>query len=433
MILAVTAYLYENRFPYRDTAGKADAAMLRTALSEIARSELPEETKTRVLGRAFDLLARTERGQALSELHVTQLDGTDGVDLQLIGYVGERLYNNDGSVGGITSANVRAAIARAGMGPIRITLYSPGGDAFEGADIYAALKAVPNRKTIKITGVAASAASVIAMAGDEVEIAANATMMIHRASTHVGGNEDALSSALGMLRAIDTGAVQAYVARTGKDPEYVRRLLNAETWLTADRAQELGFVDKVTDAVTVQQSLLPADMPEAVARMLHVAPTPAIVEPMGYPKALLDRLKLAETATEAEVNAALDVALAPPAPPAPPAVPTVSAEQLAAATKAAHDSAVQAAVERALSAGKLLPAQRAAAVAMCGSDATQLTAVVSYWDGLAAVVQTQPPAKKLPPAATQVLTAQQKSFAKIANISEEQFIAQLKREQGEVS
>lgn len=428
----MNAYLYENRFPYRDAAGKADAAMLKASLREIAESSLSEETKTRVLGKACALLSRVDRGQAMSEVFVQQLADGDGVDLQLIGYVGEKLYNNDGSTGGITSANVRSAIARAGMGPIRITLYSPGGDAFEGADIYAALKAVPNRKLIKITGVAASAASVIAMAGDEVEMAANASMMIHRASTHVGGNEDALSSALGMLRAIDTGAVQAYVARTGKDPEYIRRMLNAETWLTAERAQELGFVDKVTDAVTVQQSLLPADMPADVARMLHVAPPPAIVEPMGYPQALLDRLKLAATATEAEVNAALDKALAPPAPPALQA-PAVSVEQLAAATKAAHDSAVQAAVERALSAGKLLPAQRAAAVAMCGDNAAQLSTVVSYWDGLTAVVQTQAEPKKLPPAATQVLTAQQKSFAKIANISEEQFIAQLKREQGEVS
>jgi ATP-dependent protease ClpP protease subunit len=398
----VNAYLYENRFPYRDATGKADAALLRTALSEIARAELPEETKTRVLGKAFDLLARTERGQALSELHVTQLADGDGVDLQLIGYVGERLYNSDGSIGGITSENVRAAIARAGAGPIRITLYSPGGDAFEGADIYAALKAVPNHKTIKITGVAASAASVIAMAGNTVEMAANATMMIHRASTHVGGNEDALSSALSMLRAIDTGAVQAYVARTKQEPEYVRRLLNAETWLTAQRAQELGFVDRISDAVSVQQSLLPADLPEDVARMLHASPPPAILPPMGYPKALLDRLGLAETATDVEVNAALDKALAPPAPPAPPAVPPASVEQLAAATKAAHDSAVQAAVERAISAGKLLPAQRAAAVAMCGNDAAQLTAVVAYWDGLAAVVPTQAPAAKPVPAATQV-------------------------------
>ncbi len=368
-----------------------------------------------------------------SELRVTQLEGNEGgIDLVLTGYVGEKTYLGEGVYGGITSENVRAAIGKAGTGPIRITLYSPGGDAFEGADIYAALKAVANRKYIKITGVAASAASVIAMAGDELEIAANATMMIHRASTHVAGNEDDLASALQMLRAIDDGAVQAYVARTKMEPEKIRRMLNAQTWLSAQRAQDLGFVDRISDAVAVQQLALPEGMPADMARMLHVPTEPAIVPPMGYPKALLDRLGLAETATEADVNAALDKALAPPSAPPVPAS-AVSVEQLAAATKAAHDSAVQAAVERAMSAGKLLPAQRADAVAMCGTESVQLSAVVKYWDGLSPAVVTQQVAKPvLPASGDTVLTAQQKTFAKIANVSEKDFIAQLKREQGEV-
>lgn len=129
-----------------------------------------------------------------------------------------------------------------------LRLNSPGGDAFEGVAIYNALKRHDANVIIEVEGLAASAASVIAMAGHEVRVHQGAQIMIHEASTVVWGNAKELRSNADRLEKINVEVAAIYVARTGKSTEEVLKLMADETWMGGKDAVSLGFADKVIAA-----------------------------------------------------------------------------------------------------------------------------------------------------------------------------------------
>jgi len=158
------------------------------------------------------------------------------------------------SGGGLTHQSVSDWLAKldAGTEAITVRINSPGGDVFEGVGIYNALitwqSAAEGRAiTVRIDSLAASIASVIAMAGDEIIIAGNAMMMVHRASTITWGNAgDHIASAT-VLDQIDQIIVDTYEARTGQATEDIKGWLAGETYMTADEAVERGFADRKED------------------------------------------------------------------------------------------------------------------------------------------------------------------------------------------
>lgn len=136
---------------------------------------------------------------------------------------------------------------------IVIRLNSGGGDVFEGIEIYNYLKSLSNHITIEVTALAASAASLVAMAGDKIIIRTGANMMVHEASTMAFGNKSDIQKTLNALTAIDTSIVDIYQDRTGLDRDEIVNLITNETWLTADEAINKGFADEKSSRKSVEK------------------------------------------------------------------------------------------------------------------------------------------------------------------------------------
>ena len=132
-----------------------------------------------------------------------------------------------------------------GTGPITVIINSPGGDCVAAAQIYNMLVDYPHPVTVKIDGIAASAASVIAMAGDTVLMSPVSTMMIHNPATIAMGDHTDMEKAMRMLEAVKDSIINAYQLKTGLSRREISRMMDAETWFDATKAVELGFADGV--------------------------------------------------------------------------------------------------------------------------------------------------------------------------------------------
>jgi ATP-dependent protease ClpP protease subunit len=175
-----------------------------------------------------------------------------GGDLVLYGDVGLSMFGD-----GFTALDVIGALAEHGNGPLDVRINSGGGQVFEGVAIYNTLIAHPGTLTVYVDGIAASAASVIALAGKreghKLVIRPGAQMMIHRpmADTFGGTAEDHEANAA-LLTQLEETVAQIYATHTGGSVKEIRELMDAETWLTAEDAVELGFateVGTITDGV----------------------------------------------------------------------------------------------------------------------------------------------------------------------------------------
>lgn len=132
---------------------------------------------------------------------------------------------------------------------ITIRLNSPGGDAFEGIEIYNYLKNHPSNITIEVTALAASAASIIAMAADDTVMGKGASIMVHEASTIAIGNKSEVKKTLNALETIDESIVDVYEEKTNLSRDEIVNLMEAETWFTAQKAVEKGFANRTKDVV----------------------------------------------------------------------------------------------------------------------------------------------------------------------------------------
>lgn len=133
-------------------------------------------------------------------------------------------------------------------GDLTVHINSPGGDVFAGVTIYNALKDYHGHVVVKVDGLAASIASIIAMAGDEIIMSPGSMMMIHNPWSTIGGNADELREAADILDQIEENLVPIYSNRTGLSVEEIKQLLDDETWLSAEKAVELGFATRVEAA-----------------------------------------------------------------------------------------------------------------------------------------------------------------------------------------
>lgn len=138
---------------------------------------------------------------------------------------------------------------------LRIMINSGGGDVFAGQAIYSMLKRHEAKKRVYIDGLAASIASVIAMAGDEIIMPQNAMMMIHNSWTFAAGNKDDLRKIADSMEKIDETLIGVYEAKTGLDPGEIKQMLDAETWMTADEAVKKGFANEIEKRSAVAASM----------------------------------------------------------------------------------------------------------------------------------------------------------------------------------
>lgn len=157
--------------------------------------------------------------------------------------------------GGVTAAQVVNFLAEQDDdAEIHVRINSPGGDAFDGVAIYNALARDSRRVIVWVDGLAASAASVVAMAGDQIHMAANALMMIHDAWTITLGTAADHEAAAEMLHRVDGALAKTYAARTGAAQSDVQEWMDDETWMDADEAKERGFADVVDEAKQAEAS-----------------------------------------------------------------------------------------------------------------------------------------------------------------------------------
>lgn len=132
-----------------------------------------------------------------------------------------------------------------GEGDITVWINSPGGDVFAAAQIYNMLMDYKGNVTVKIDGLAASAASVIAMAGTTVQMSPVAMMMIHNPATIAIGDSSEMRKAIEMLDEVKESIMNAYEIKTGLSRSRISHLMNAESWFNAKKAVELGFADEI--------------------------------------------------------------------------------------------------------------------------------------------------------------------------------------------
>lgn len=150
--------------------------------------------------------------------------------------------------------SVADALAKGNGERAEVEINSGGGEIFAASEIYTALRSYAGGVIVRIVGLAASAASIIAMAG-ESEMTPTGMMMIHNVQTSTDGDYHQMEHTAGVLRDANHAIISAYVAKTGRPEAEIAAMMDAETWITAERAVELGLVDRVMQPDTGQKPL----------------------------------------------------------------------------------------------------------------------------------------------------------------------------------
>jgi len=161
----------------------------------------------------------------------------------------------EGFFGGMSAKTFNDELNKLGkVDTINLRINSPGGSVFDGVAIYNTLKRHPARLEVDVDGIAASIASVIMMAGDEIRMAANAMCMIHNPMGFSMGGSDEMRKTADLLDQIKGTIVDTYAKRTGEQSAVISALMDDETWFTADEAVRHGFADVITEEQRIAAS-----------------------------------------------------------------------------------------------------------------------------------------------------------------------------------
>ena len=192
-----------------------------------------------------------------------------------------------------------------GSGDITVWINSPGGDCIAAAQIYNMLMDYKGNVTVKIDGIAASAASVIAMAGSKVLVSPVSMLMIHNPMTVAYGNSAEMQKAIDMLGSVKDSILNAYEIKTGLSRTKLSHLMDAETWMDANKAIELGFADELmqrsaaTDEIPVPQvsmmfsrTAVVNSLMDKLAAKCKIEAKPTQTETKVKADSLMDRLNL---------------------------------------------------------------------------------------------------------------------------------------------
>lgn len=155
---------------------------------------------------------------------------------------------------GVTAKRIAGALRAIGSNDVTVNVNSPGGDFFEGIAIYSLLREHPHNVTVKVMGLAASAASIIAMAGDRVEISSVGFLMVHNAWALAVGNRHDMREAADTLEPFDDAMAELYAARAGVDKAEAAGWMDKETWFNGNQAIEAGLADALLPATEIEQT-----------------------------------------------------------------------------------------------------------------------------------------------------------------------------------
>jgi ATP-dependent protease ClpP protease subunit len=187
---------------------------------------------------------KNEKFKSLASVpHQFKAEHTNDADtITIYGDIGESWWGDSTS-----AKDIEDALKNVSSDTINIHLNSPGGDVFDGIAIYNQLKNHSAKVVIHVDGLAASAASLIAMAGDEIIMNTGSMMMIHEASTWAWGNKGDFKKTLNALEGIDKSIADIYMTRFQGERSEIEALIQKEEWFTASEAVEVGLADRVNE------------------------------------------------------------------------------------------------------------------------------------------------------------------------------------------
>jgi len=187
---------------------------------------------------------------------------TNTSEITIYGVIGSSWWNDS-----FSASDIDQAIKDAGTNDIIINLNSPGGDAFDGISIFNRLKRHQGKVTIHVDGWACSAASVIAMAADELIMELGSMFMIHEASNIVWGTKTAMRKEADVLEELEEGIIDIYMTKANVSREEIRQKVDAETWFSAKKAVEYGFATKAEG--TVEDPIEPTNSIEQKQQIMN--------------------------------------------------------------------------------------------------------------------------------------------------------------------
>ena len=197
---------------------------------------------------------------------------------------------------GVTASRIAGALRSLGGADVTVNINSPGGDMFEGLAIYNLLREYEGKVTVKVLGLAASAASVIAMAGDDVQIGRGAFLMIHNCWVYAMGNRHDLAQIAADMEPFDKAMSDIYQARSGLDADTVDKMMDGETYIGGSDAVAKGFADSLLSADEIADD---DDSPAAALRKLD-----ALLAKTNPPRS--ERRKLLKALSGSKPGAAAD-------------------------------------------------------------------------------------------------------------------------------
>jgi ATP-dependent Clp protease protease subunit len=158
-----------------------------------------------------------------------------------------------GDGGGMTPKIVSSVLRRAEGKDVTVNINSPGGDFFDGLAIYSLLKEYEGNVKVKVLGMAASAASVVALAGDEIEIAEQGFFMIHNSWTVAMGNRHGMKEVAARLEKFDASMRELYAEKTGMDEKKIAKMMDEETWIAGKESVEMGFASAILGGENIEE------------------------------------------------------------------------------------------------------------------------------------------------------------------------------------
>jgi len=171
------------------------------------------------------------------------INKADKAEIWIYEQIGEDFWTG----GGVTAKSFQKELAGIKASQIDLHINSPGGEVFDGITIYNLIKQHPANVTAHIDGLAASIASVIALAGDTVIMAENALFMIHNPWGFAMGDATEMRKTADLLDKIGGSLVTAYASKSGKPDDEISALMDSETWMTAQEAKDAGFIDEISE------------------------------------------------------------------------------------------------------------------------------------------------------------------------------------------
>jgi ATP-dependent protease ClpP protease subunit len=201
-------------------------------------------------------------------------ESDDPNTISIYDVIGEDMWTG----GGFTAKRMAAILRGIGKNPVTVKINSPGGDMFEGVAIYNLLREHPAKVTVDVMGWAASAASIIAMAGDDIRMGLGTFMMVHNAWGIVIGNRHDMRDAAKLFDGFDAAIVDIYEARAGIDRRAIEKLMDAETFMGPSEAVEKGFADSIADDLKADEG----DAKNADRRLMARRQTEAALARAGF-------------------------------------------------------------------------------------------------------------------------------------------------------